>query len=215
VTARLRGRGPDARARGGYLITCGLFGLAAYGAYVLTRSIDLGILDYRPAALNACTTPARAAVSQREHGFDVAELTLDLGGWCRESNSSSGMSGAWNILKLKAVRPSGSGTARVGKMPSAAWSGAAVRPLRNCRLCFPRATGSSCAPRAPLRAASRALPAPLAARRWRRHACAPLAAQLRTSAARSGGRSWSQFGCRSCRQSSCWGTIDSASQTFT
>ena len=39
-----------------------------------------------------------------------------LSDWCWDSNSSSGMSGAWNIVTLKAVLPPGSATARVGNI---------------------------------------------------------------------------------------------------
>ena len=39
-----------------------------------------------------------------------------LSDWCCDSNSSSGIPGAWNIVKLNAVRPSGNWTARVGKI---------------------------------------------------------------------------------------------------
>src|SRR5688572_10029594 len=41
------------------------------------------------------------------------------------SNSSSGMSGAWNIVKLKAVRPSRSETVRLGKTAMASFNGPA------------------------------------------------------------------------------------------
>ena len=48
---------------------------------------------------------------------------------CWDSNNSSGMSGAWNIVKLKAVRPSGSETVRVGNIAMASFDGPAYMSM--------------------------------------------------------------------------------------
>jgi hypothetical protein len=56
-----------------------------------------------------------------------------LSDWCWDSNSSSGMSGLRNIVKLKAVLPSGSATARVGKIANWSLEGPAymsITPVR-------------------------------------------------------------------------------------
>jgi hypothetical protein len=81
-----------------------------------------------PDRLQACDD-SRPAEADREHllplaggdwrhAANAASMLANsrLSDWCWDSNSSSGMSRPWNIVKLKAVWPSGSATTRVGKI---------------------------------------------------------------------------------------------------